>query len=146
MKNGWIGIDLDGTLAEYHGWVSEDHIGAPIAPMVAFVKELIADGKDVRIFTARVDGGEVATAMGHEHAHFFRDVEKSTKGVQAWCLEHLGVALPVTCKKDFGMIALYDDRAFHVIPNTGIVLTPQRVVVHNLTPDEAEKIRKAMAP
>ena len=31
----WIGVDLDGTLAYYDGWVSDDHVGDPIEPMLA---------------------------------------------------------------------------------------------------------------
>lgn len=30
----WIGVDLDGTLAEYHGWQGPDNIGSPVQPMV----------------------------------------------------------------------------------------------------------------
>lgn len=26
----WIGVDLDGTLAEYNNWISIEHIGKPI--------------------------------------------------------------------------------------------------------------------
>ena len=62
--NGWIAVDLDGTLAEYHGWVNTFNIGAPIPVMAERVRSWIADGKDVRIFTARVDGGLVGEAMG----------------------------------------------------------------------------------
>lgn len=29
MGQGWIGVDLDGTLAEYHGWKGAEHIGQP---------------------------------------------------------------------------------------------------------------------
>lgn len=38
MSEGWIGVDLDGTLAEYLGWQGMGHIGEPIAPMVERVK------------------------------------------------------------------------------------------------------------
>lgn len=30
---GWIGVDLDGTLAEYTGWKGVEHIGEPITPI-----------------------------------------------------------------------------------------------------------------
>lgn len=30
VARGWIGVDLDGTLAEYHGWKGVDHIGPPV--------------------------------------------------------------------------------------------------------------------
>ena len=62
---GWIGVDLDGTLAHYNGWVDETHIGEPIQGMADRVRGWLADGIDVRIFTARADGGNVAVAMGN---------------------------------------------------------------------------------
>lgn len=48
----WIGVALDGILAEYHGWVGIHHIGKPIKPMVDRVRAWILDGKRVKIFTA----------------------------------------------------------------------------------------------
>ena len=42
MSEGWIGVDLDGTLAEYLGWQGMGHIGEPIAPMVERVKAWLA--------------------------------------------------------------------------------------------------------
>jgi hypothetical protein len=119
MKNGWIGVDLDGTLAVYDGWVSEKHIGPPIPAMLARVKHWIEQGIEVRIFTARADGGEAALAMGNPHGEKFRDVSAIVAVIDDWCLEHIGVVLPVTNKKDYGMVELWDDRAKQVIPNTG---------------------------
>lgn len=67
MSNkGWIGVDLDGTLAHYDGWKGPEHIGAPIPAMVERVKAWLAEGKEVRISTARADGGEVAIAIAKE--------------------------------------------------------------------------------
>lgn len=120
MKNGWIGVDLDGTLAHYSGWVSEEHIGHPIPIMADRVRRWLADGKDVRIFTARVDGGEVAISMGNEAGEKFRDVGRITEIIQDWTERHFGVRLPVTNKKDYGMVELWDDRAVQIIPNTGL--------------------------
>jgi hypothetical protein len=100
-SNGWIGVDLDGTLAHYSGWVSETHIGEPVAPMVARVKRWLAEGRIVKIFTAR--------------AHSLRSVE----AIQAWCQQHIGPVLEVTATKDYKMVELWDDRAVGVIPNTG---------------------------
>ena len=37
-NGGWIGVDLDGTLAIYTGWKGCDHVGEPIPPMVERVK------------------------------------------------------------------------------------------------------------
>lgn len=107
MLTGWTGVDLDGTLAHYEGWRGIEHIGAPIAPMVARVREWLAAGRDVRIFTARVaepDATERAKVVGF---------------IDAWCLEHIGRVLPVTNVKDFAMIELWDDRCVQVFPNTG---------------------------
>jgi hypothetical protein len=101
---GWIGVDLDGTLANYAGWVGEDHIGEPVPVMVERVKQWLAQGVEVRIMTARVcvdSDGSVADT------------------IKAWCRRHIGQELVVTCRKDFGMIELWDDRAVAVEPNTG---------------------------
>jgi hypothetical protein len=117
--SGWIGVDLDGTLAEYGGWVSEAHIGKPVPRMAARVRSWLAAGRDVRIFTARVDGGEVALLMGNQAGEKFKDVERIRSIIQDWTEEHFGVRLPVTNKKDYGMVELWDDRAMQVIPNTG---------------------------
>ena len=119
--NGWIAVDLDGTLAEYHGWVNTFHIGPPIPLMVERVQAWLREGKDVRIFTARVDGGEVAASHGVDPAivERYRQIPAIVKFIEAWCLEHVGAVLPVTCKKDYGMVELWDDRCVQVIPNTG---------------------------
>lgn len=65
--SGWIGVDLDGTLAKYAGWVGPDHIGEPVALMLRRVKKWIEQGVDVRIFTARVSvdpDGSIASLIG----------------------------------------------------------------------------------
>ena len=120
--DGWIGVDLDGTLAEYHGWVNTFHIGEPIRPMLERVRVWIAEGRDVRIFTARVDGAGAASKMGigPDIVKKYEDVEMITRMVQDWTEKHLGVRLPVTNKKDYGMIELWDDRCVQVVPNTGM--------------------------
>lgn len=119
MSQGWIGVDLDGTLAEYHEWVSEDHIGRPIQAMVERVKRWRAKDREVRIFTARVDGGPNV-----------RDVSRTRRVIEAWSLEHIGEVLTITNQKDYGMIRLYDDRAVQVEANTG------RLIANDL--DDAE--------
>lgn len=110
-NNSWIGVDLDGTLAHYEGWVSADHIGAPIPAMVQrvhkWVREYATGGPEVRIFTARVAGPDRVVAMD---------------AIQTWCLQHLGYMLKITNAKDFGMIELWDDRAVTVELNTGKVI------------------------
>jgi len=54
MSNGWIGVDLDGTLAVHMG-VWDGSIGPPIYPMVDRVRRWIKEGREVRIITARVE-------------------------------------------------------------------------------------------
>lgn len=122
---GWIGVDLDGTLAEYHGW-NNGEIGAPIAPMVARVKRWLAAGRDVRIFTARVGlCGNYSEASKRVDNQAFAD-EQRVK-ITEWCVKHLGWALPVTAVKDFECIEIWDDRAVQLIPNTGIPVDPVRL-------------------
>jgi len=116
---GWIGVDLDGTLAHYDGWKGIGHIGEPIAPMVERVKRWVAEGRAVKIFTARVDGGEVALAMGDQNGVAHRDVPMVRHYIEQWCLQHIGQILPVTNVKDYGMVELWDDRAVQVRANTG---------------------------
>lgn len=105
----WIGVDLDGTLAEYHGWQGIDHIGLPVPYMIQRVQEWLEQGKDVRIFTARASGD-----VADRDAQIVRDT------INKWCLQHLGKILPITNVKDFEMIELWDDRAVQVVPNTGL--------------------------
>jgi hypothetical protein len=119
MKDGWIGVDLDGTLAEYHGWVNEEHIGEPVPAMADRVRQWLTEGKDVRIFTARVDGGTVALSVGNPAGEAFRDVERIRGIIQDWTEKHFGARLPVTNQKDYGMVELWDDRAVRVVANTG---------------------------
>lgn len=109
---GWIGVDLDGTLAHYDTWRGVEHIGMPIPEMVRRVKEWLADGTDVRVFTARVG------PMSDEGS----TVEQARDAVEKWCKKHIGVVLPVTATKDYGMIELWDDRTVQVVPNTGIAI------------------------
>jgi hypothetical protein len=114
---GWIGVDLDGTLAEYHGW-NDGQIGAPIPAMVARVKRWIAEGREVRIFTARVGfgAGYSAESDRSDDEGFSWDQRIL---IEAWSEKHLGVRLAVTAVKDFGMITLWDDRCVRVKMNTG---------------------------
>lgn len=115
----WWGVDLDGTLAEYTDWKGPIHIGKPIQPMVDRVKQWLAEGKNVRIFTARVDGGAAALAAGNPDGVLYEDVDRIVLAIQAWCVRHIGQALPVTNQKDYGMRWLYDDRCVQVETNTG---------------------------
>lgn len=108
MSNrGWIGVDLDGTLAHYEGWKGETHIGQPIPAMVERVRQWLAEGREVRIFTARISDPRPAVNRAIADA------------IGAWCRQHIGVVLLVTNVKDYAMVELWDDRAVQVVPNTG---------------------------
>lgn len=112
----WIGVDLDKTLAVYeqgdYKKYGPHYIGPPIPKMVARVKQWLAEGKDVRIFTARVANTEGTMRRQLE-------LMGSATAIQVWCKTHIGVRLPITCQKDMDMEVLYDDRAVGLIPNTG---------------------------
>jgi hypothetical protein len=125
---GWIGVDLDGTLAVYDGWRGPYHIGAPIAPMMRRVQTWLDEGRDVRIFTARVTAAPLNTD-GTPH-----DLRVVRSCIRDWLLTHLGRDLPVTNVKDWSMAELWDDRAVQVRPNTGVTLA-----------EEIEAIRSAEA-
>jgi len=103
-KRGWIGVDLDGTLAQYDNWVSPDRIGDPIPLMVARVKGWLGQGVEVRIMTARA----------------WNAPQEVIDCIQDWTEKHIGHRLPVTCTKEDGMIQLWDDRAVGVVPNSGL--------------------------
>lgn len=108
---GWIAVDLDGTLAVYDHWRGPEHIGEPVPIMLARVKRWLAEGKDVRIFTAR---------MHHLSCHdSLAEMTAVCEAIERWCEKHIGQQLAITCEKDYGMIELWDDRCVQVEKNTG---------------------------
>jgi hypothetical protein len=107
--SGWVGFDLDGTLATYDNWKGIEHIGAPIPAVAKRLKRLLAAGVDCRVFTARVSGLPA-------------DADEARRHIQDWTERHFGVRLAVTNAKDFAMHALYDDRCVAVETNTGRIL------------------------
>lgn len=104
---GWIGVDLDGTLAEYQGFQGHENIGPPVNKMVERILEWVAEGIPVKIFTARVGDPDVAVA---KRAKYY---------IKKWLKDNGLPDLEITCVKDYGMIELYDDRAVQVEFNTG---------------------------
>lgn len=110
-NKGWIGVDLDGTLALYDHWRGAGDIGEPVPSMVERVKNWLDEGVfAVRVFTARV-----SPANGD-------DAAVARTAIEAWCVRHIGRSLPVTHEKDFGMVVLYDDRCVQVEKNTGRIV------------------------
>lgn len=106
-SNGWIGVDLDGTLAVMDHTTVE--IGEPIPRMAERVSKWLCEGRDVRICTARVGGRQDSL-----------EIMAQEKIIEAWCRKHFGMVLPITCSKDYDMIELWDDRAIQVVKNTGV--------------------------
>lgn len=129
---GWIGVDLDGTLAEYDGFKGPGIIGKPIATMVERIKEWLRDGIEVRIFTARVshDG----TPQRVDDAHMAR------AAIEVWCREHIGRPLRVTNIKDYEMWQLWDDRAVQVLTNAGVSLEEEINAFGNATSALIEQV------
>ena len=118
MRNRrWIAVDFDGTLATFGCNWPEDYraTGQPIPTMVERVKQWIADGEDVRIFTARMDC--------YHPLYGQLDPEQVLTPLREWMIKHIGVMLPVTNVKDYWCKALYDDRAVQVEKDTGRLIT-----------------------
>jgi hypothetical protein len=81
--------------------------------MVSRVKEWIAKGYNVKIFTARM-------AEFSHTSNVPRDIDKMRSILEDWCIKHLGKALECTNQKDGSMEVLWDDRAVRVAYNLGI--------------------------
>lgn len=118
---GWIGVDLDGTLAHVDDSKRWDinTIGDPIPAMMEKVIKLLKEGRyEVRIFTARVGtGAGLSPTSGLIDTLEFAAAQKEM--IQDWTEEHFGVRLEVTAQKDWRMIEIWDDRAKQVAKNRG---------------------------
>lgn len=103
--SGWIGFDLDGTLADdrHESWPEP---GPPIPEMYDRVKALIKMGIEVRIVTARAEDS------------------RQIPIVKNWLRKQGLGDLEVTNEKDMDMIELWDDRAVQVERNSGKPLGP----------------------
>lgn len=123
---GHILVDLDGTLAHYESWEGIKHIGEPIMPMLKRVERWIAEGKEVRIFTARVwplsVPADQALPIDELATMSAREIEawQAVGYIRAWCETHLGRIFHITCTKDFATTEIWDDRAVGVVPNLGL--------------------------
>ena len=105
LSQGWIGVDLDGTLARSDRNLSLARVGEPVPKMVDLVKSMVKNGVRVKIFTARAGDSE------------------QVQLVKTWLVKNGLPNLEVTNVKDYDMIRFYDDRAVQVIANTGEIVT-----------------------
>lgn len=92
---GWIGVDLDGTLAKYKSGQGSK-IGDPVPQMVSKLKDWHKEKQEVRIFTARAE-----TLHGKNE-------------VINWLKKNNLPSFTVTNIKDSKMIELWDDKAIRV--------------------------------
>lgn len=124
---GWVGVDFDGTLAAYMGWVGAAAVPAPVVPIVELVKAILKQGHEVRIFTARIYPLNTVIAVDTKREFHGTHLDNARED-QAWvsiqtirdfCALHLGQVLPITNVKDFSMTMLYDDRCRQVMTNDG---------------------------
>lgn len=109
---GWIGVDLDGTLAQDLDQPFDAPIGPPIPEMLERVRAWLEAGHEVRIVTARVSFDDWSNSS-------YQSALDQRRKVRAWTLAHLGRELEVTCRKDRLMAELWDDRAVQVVRNSG---------------------------
>lgn len=100
---GWIGVGLDGTLAETREWRGPQHIGKPIGPMMRRVRRWLKGGVQVQILTPRACNPDFIPHVEH------------------WLMQHGLPCLPVTNEKDFGCHRFWQDHCVRVQRNTGMV-------------------------
>jgi len=105
-----IALDMDSTLSYYEGWDKQGHkLGKPIKKMVENVKSWLKKGYLVTIFTARLSHGAVES-------------ERQIALIQKFLRENdLPDTLPISCVKAHWFTIFIDDKAYHVIPNTGVI-------------------------
>lgn len=98
-----VGVDLDKTLAIYHEWQGPDVIGPPIQPMLDMVRQMIANGHQVVIFSRRAND------------------PTNVPFISQWLDSH-GLDCEITAIKSRDMEYIFDDDAICVEANTGRIL------------------------
>ena len=83
----WIGVDLDGTLAEAEPWKGFEHIGKPVPMMMKRLKVWLEMGYRVKIVTARAQNPELAVPP-----------------IREWLAKHGLPELEITNAKDMDMV------------------------------------------
>jgi hypothetical protein len=105
LPTGWIGVDLDGTLAYDSPGASAFEIGDPVPAMLERVRVMLDRKMRVKIFTARASDTEQLAI------------------IRKWLAKQGLPELEITNIKDYNMIRLYDDRCVQVETNTGRLIT-----------------------
>lgn len=115
-KNIHIALDLDKSTAFYESKWRAKKIGPILEPMKQNILKWLDKGYKVSIFTARVEG------------LFGRDINQKLEALEQiqmisdW-LEANGLPrLPITALKLKSFTHFIDDKAFHVEPNTGLIV------------------------
>lgn len=133
---GWYGFDLDGTLAKYDKWEGINHIGEQVKPMVDLIKKMHAEGRVVKILTARVAPKEKPEIKPNPYLENHLTIESpddmpwavhaeawtAREFIQDWCYRVLGFVPDIVYQKDHLMLELYDDRVKQVVPNEGLLV------------------------
>lgn len=106
LKDKVIAVDLDGTLAEYHGERDNTFIGKPIPAMVGKVRAASERGATIYIFTSRL----AQPIMNDEQMDL----------IPNWLDSNYIPYEKVTGVKLQEIDEFWDDRAVGVVKNTGI--------------------------
>lgn len=106
MTNVHIALDFDQTLATYeHSWDSKK-VGEPVPEMIKKVKEWLSKGYKITIFTARLT---------------VQNPFKQEAMIRVF-LEKYGLPqFDITATKHYYFTHFIDDKAYHVVPNKGII-------------------------
>lgn len=105
-RRGWVGVDLNGTLARYDDGQPQNHIGSPVPRMLARVRAWL--GQDIRV--------RVVTVRACDPVQILK--------IRQW-LDDLGLQqVEITDRKDPDCREMWDDRCVQVIPNTGEMVSP----------------------
>lgn len=106
----WIGVDLDGTLATYqHG--QYPNVGELITPMFHFCRYLQGKGYTLQVVTARVNPYVEGRVKANDQI----------ASINLWLQGYFEFPPAITYYKDRYMLALFDDRAYNVAFNQGLV-------------------------
>lgn len=108
MKRIHIALDFDKTLAYHESSWGISRVGEPIPSMLKKVKEWVAKGYKITIFTARL-------------SHDLVQSKAQERLIKDFLAKNDLPDFDVTSTKKPYFSHIIDDRAYHVFPNTGIL-------------------------